>query len=315
MLFVPPSMQSIIPEATAVTVQDRGDFHLYYNPTDKYANLETQVQSWDYFENQIEWLNQKFKLPHDVIVGIAECASFMPPEDSVNAYYASRSLTGENFSMIIICYELILHEYDIMEYLVTPGKGDRYISANVICKSGQNCPSAEDRTRNIIDFIFYHELGHALIDVYDLPIPTAEEVNADSLSAYILLEFSAGSGGNDSIRDAAWGYLLTSSVKDLPIEAYADTHTLNIQRFFNLACFAYGSDPSSNRDLIQTGLLDRDRAKGCAQEYKKLVSSWKHHLTPNMQTSTPTPAPTPTPAHDRLDEFPHFFRVVTAISI
>ena len=50
MLFVPPSIPYMVPEATAVTVQDRGDFHLYYKPTNKYANLETQVQSWDYFE-------------------------------------------------------------------------------------------------------------------------------------------------------------------------------------------------------------------------------------------------------------------------
>ena len=57
MLFVPPSMQPMIPEAAAIAIQDRGDFILQYDPTSNYASLAQMVKSWGYFETQVEWLN------------------------------------------------------------------------------------------------------------------------------------------------------------------------------------------------------------------------------------------------------------------
>ena len=96
MLFVPPSIPSMIPEASAVAVQDRGDFHLVYLPTSEYADLESQVQSWNYFEKQVGWLNQKFKLPHDIVIAITECGTS-------NAFYASKEYLGEDYSVIAIC--------------------------------------------------------------------------------------------------------------------------------------------------------------------------------------------------------------------
>ena len=116
-------------------------------------------------------------------------------------------------------------------------------------------------------------MGHAFIDLYELSIPTGEEDAADGLSAYIILEYYEDQGfANNVIRDAAFAYLLQSSL-DLPIEAYADTHSLSIQRYFDLACFAYGKDPSANRDLIQAGLLTSERARGCDAEYAQLLKS------------------------------------------
>ena len=87
MLFVPPSMQPMIPEAAAIAIQDRGDFILQYDPTSNYASLAQMVKSWGYFETQVEWLNDSYKTPHDVVILIAECGKYFSPEDAVNAYY------------------------------------------------------------------------------------------------------------------------------------------------------------------------------------------------------------------------------------
>ena len=283
MLFVPPSMSSMIPEVEAV--QDRGDFIVYYAETDIFTKYEKLVKSSKYLENKVKWLNSTFKLPRDVYVAFVECGF-------TNAFYVS-ILPDENRGAIIICYEYVKYSYEQMEYLVTPGKGDRYIDGNLICKSGKNCPSAETRTINLIDFVIYHELGHAVIDLYNLPIPAAQEDMADSLSSYVLLKFLKGDVGIDSIRNAAWGFLLSSSVSSLDNADFADEHSLNIQRFHNLACFAYGSNPSSNRDLVSDGLLTKDRSKKCTDEYKKLVSSWDKLLVDHLQNRLYTPAPTP----------------------
>ena len=137
MLFIPPSIQPMIPEAAAVAVQDRGDFILTYDPTSNYASLAQKVKNWGYFENQIEWLNDTFKTPHDVNIVVAECGKYFPPDEAVNAYYVSRAVTGTDSSVILYCYELIEAQYDIMKYLVTPGQGDRIIPSHVICPPGK----------------------------------------------------------------------------------------------------------------------------------------------------------------------------------
>ena len=280
-------MPLMIPEAFAI--QDKGDFKLVYYKTTKFTKFESWIQSTHYFESQVEWLNGKFSLPYDVTIGVAECGKFLPSDRAVNAYYSPSE------KVIIYCYELIAFQYEVMDYLRLHGYE---FAPNIFCgPSEQNCtkfnPTVETRTLNVIDSVFYHEFGHAIIDVYDLPIPSAEEDIADGISAYVLLKFA--DYGNNAIRDAAWEYFLLSSVDGLEFSDYADEHSLNAQRFFNLACFAYGSNTSVNRDLVQTGLLPQDRADRCPGEYRKLVSSWDRLLKPFLQTTTSTPTPTPTP--------------------
>ena len=295
MLFVPPSISSMIPEVEAAQVRDKGDFITYYVPLESGSELEKYeklVKSSKYLENKVKWLNSTFKLPRDVYVAFGECGF-------TNAFYVSSIPEPEptpkpkQKAAIVICYEYVEKSYEMMEYLVTPGKGDRYIDRNLICKSGKNCPSAETRTINLIDFVLYHELGHAVIDLYNLPIPAAQEDMADSLSSYVLLKFLKGDVGVDSIRNAAWDYMLRSSVSSLDNTDFADEHSLDIQRFHNLACFAYGSNPSSNRDLVGDGLLTKDRSKRCTDEYKNLVSSWDKLLVDHLQNRSYTPAPIP----------------------
>jgi len=297
MLFVPPSMPLMIPEAFAI--QDKGDFKLVYHQTNNYADYESWIQG-QYFEDQVKWLNEKFRLPHDVTIIVGECGN-------ENAYY------NPNKKEIVYCYELIALNYQFMTLLDQHGWE---FAPQLFCKPAEsNCtkfdPTVEARTLNVIDSIFYHEFGHAIIDVYDLNIPAAHEDTADSVSAYVLLKFADGNSGNDAIRDAAWQWLLFSYYSEeqagLEFQAYADEHSLSIQRFFNLSCYAYGSNPSLNGDLVQLGLLPQERADRCPGEYRKLVSSWDRLLKPYLQTSTytpPTPTPTPTPTPAPIPEPP-----------
>ena len=118
MLFIPPSMQPMIPEAAAKAVQDNGDFYLHYEPSTKYADLESWIKDTEYFEIQIEWLNETFKTPWNVQILVIECASFMPSDRSVNAFYASKAITGTGESAIVYCYELIEHQFEVLAELM-----------------------------------------------------------------------------------------------------------------------------------------------------------------------------------------------------
>ena len=54
--------------------------------------------------------------------------------------------------------------------------------------------------------------------------------------------------GQDVMYDASWDYwLISEEYPDLPVTAYADTHALDKQRFFNLACWTYGAYPNESQ--------------------------------------------------------------------
>ena len=152
MLFVPPSMPLMIPEASAI--QDKGDFKLVYYQTSNYSNFETWIQGAQYFESQVEWLNGKFSLPYDVTIRVAECGF-------TNAYYSPSE------KEIVFCYEYMAYQYNVMTVLDQVGWS---FAPSIFCKPVEpNCtkfdPTVETRTLNVIDSVFYHEFGHAAIDV------------------------------------------------------------------------------------------------------------------------------------------------------
>lgn len=55
--------------------------------------------------------------------------------------------------------------------------------------------------------IFYHELGHALIDILDLPIFGQEEDAADVLSIFLIDAFYEEEAAVQLAYDAAFGFL------------------------------------------------------------------------------------------------------------
>lgn len=51
-----------------------------------------------------------------------------------------------------------------------------------------------------------------------------------------------------------------------------------MQRFYNIACYAYGADPEYNDALVGGEYLPEYRAATCPQEYEQLSSSWDRLL-------------------------------------
>ena len=77
-----------------------------------------------------------------------------------------------------------------------------------------------------------------------------------------------------------WDALATG---ELVSSDYAGVHSLNEQRYFNLLCWTYGSNPSENQYLVDEGFLPQNRAVWCADEYQKLSNSWDRLLEPNLK--------------------------------
>ena len=158
MLFVPPSMPLMIPEAFAI--QDKGDFKLEYGPAEGYTEFESWIKSTQYFETQVAWLNEKLRLPNDVIVIVGVCGM-------VNAFYQYNPDTNKSF--IVYCYEFMADNWEKMDFLRLNG---HEFAPDIFCHPAESyCATTAERTLNVIDSVFYHELGHAVIHLYDLPVP------------------------------------------------------------------------------------------------------------------------------------------------
>jgi len=70
-------------------------------------------------------------------------------------------------------------------------------------------------------------------------------------------------------------------MKESPkLKTFADTHALLAQRHYNLLCMAYGSDPKTFANTVLVGRLPKERAEGCAGEYKTLKYAFHKLILP-----------------------------------
>lgn len=198
-------------------------------------------------------LNYVFILPSDVTVSFADCGQ-------VNSMYNSDTKT------ITICYDLIAY-YIGLYHVLSPNN------------STQATTYAVDATL----FTFFHELGHALIDVYDLPATGKEEDAVDQLSTMILLRMP---DNQDDIKAvAAWFLIQGLQQNNNTTMPFWDEHSFDLQRFYNIACLAYGKDPIKYGYFITNKILPAERAVKCSSEYQKVYYSWSTLLKPYLKTS------------------------------
>ena len=230
-------------------IPDMGDFVYYYgansNSPYEYSNGEW-LQDMEFLENEVEWLNENFRLPYDVLVEAVECGE-------ANAFY------DPDVKVVTICYEFVDH----LDYLWWANNEEELYEGEF-----------ETFVFDVVYETFYHEIGHAILDIYDIPYTGLEENVADQFAALML---SYTEGGQDIMYNVGTYYLYSSWEEyDTP---YWGTHSVDLQRFYNISCLAYGQDPHYNRDLIDDGWLPMERAVWCTEEYEQVSSAFGHLLT------------------------------------
>jgi len=152
-----------------------------------------------------------------------------------------------------------------------------FLSASTV--SAFTMPEDEDAaqfvTSNVIA-TFYHELGHALIDVMQFPVLGREEDAADALSAYLTHQIWEEDYAAIMVADSANAYLLYSyEAEENGYEtAYWDEHSLDLQRYYNLICLFYGADPAARGDFVAEIELTEKLAERCDAEYAQVDQAW-----------------------------------------
>lgn len=229
---------------------DNGDFQVKHIPVEnsRYAEIDRQVKEEKLLERAADKLNRSLMLPYDIDLITKDCSE-------INAFY------DPNNHSVTVCYELMEHFYKNFRSV---GKSDQ---------------EAYDKMFDAIRFAFLHELGHALIDAYQLPIMGNEEDAADRCSSYICLT-ELGDEGVKAAMAAADSFAIESKSKSPDSRNLADEHLLQEQRFYNTLCMIYGADTNKYGYILSEGYLPKSRAVRCPGEFERTVQSWSSLFEP-----------------------------------
>jgi hypothetical protein len=207
---------------------------------------------------EVQAIDGLFALPRRLRYVTAECGEF-------GAFYRPADVE------VVLCYETLRVLYERgQEHQRLLGLDDghplRYVRANV-------------------RFILLHETGHALVHQLDLPVTGRLEDAVDQLAAILMLRFASRVETNEEVignlRLAA-NWMLSRSTGAYNLDAYADEHALGEQRYFNLQCLIYGTDPEGFAGMVDAGDLTAERAKGCPRETRRVTRAWVRLLLPHI---------------------------------
>lgn len=123
---------------------------------------------------------------------------------------------------------------------------------------------------------FYHELGHALIDVLQVPVLGKEEDAADTLSVILMHDGWQEEAATAILTADATSYALRAGDPNMePAESsFADVQSLDIQRYYAVVCLFYGANPDQRRQLALDLELPEEKLESCPYEYDQARAAW-----------------------------------------
>jgi hypothetical protein len=202
-------------------------------------------------------MNATIAIPENVTITFRECGQ-------ANAFWDPKTRS------INMCYELLAQMYEDFRPL------------------SKNQQDLEEKVNGAMASAFLHETGHCLIDVLHLPATGKEEDAVDQLSTFVLLALNGEDGERMALSGAlSWGIKYDSLAKSGKTAGelnmlWADEHSMDGQRFYNILCWIFGHNPEKYQGLVNHPLPEQ-RAVRCPQEYTKLATAWFTLLKPYLK--------------------------------
>lgn len=231
---------------------DKGDFKVGFSPKTKAKDPKKDMpkEVKDVFKGIADELNALLAMPKDVYINMDACGE-------PNAFYSPDS------SEITFCYEL-LEQYEA--------------EFKTIEKDQEKVDSMVEDT--LVQTLF-HELGHCLIDVWELPATGREEDAVDQLATILMLDGT--DEGQQSTIHAALEFDIASRDQDPNDMAYWDEHSFSKTRFYDMICLVYGSNEKKNAWMVKPDILPENRAVRCSEEHRRAERSWLKLLAPYLK--------------------------------
>ena len=225
--------------AGTATPAKTGSFRVVYEDTTKpeVAPIAAKMKERRALEAAAAMLSG-LKLPRTLTLKAMSCGES-------NAWYDAET------DVITFCYELV----------------NDFIK--VASRSGKFNLTPEQAVAGPFLFIVLHETAHAVFHVLAVPVLGREEDAADQVATYAATQIG-GDFAERMLRAAAFMYDQDSSARKPGEDDFADVHGLDRQRFYNVLCLAWGSDPKRYAFAKELGKLPEERAEGCAEEYQQV---------------------------------------------
>lgn len=120
----------------------------------------------------------------------------------------------------------------------------------------------------------YHEMGHALIDLMQLPVLGNEEDAADILSVFLVNALWEEEPAQEVMRAslATWAAMAEGRGEGEP--DWWDVHGPDRKRIATMACLFYGANPEARADFAAEMEIPEARAGSCPEEYAQVEASW-----------------------------------------
>lgn len=142
----------------------------------------------------------------------------------------------------------------------------------------QNLP-VSTFARNVTRHVVLHEIGHAIIREFDIPVLANEETTADAFATYYLTTY---------LPDIAVD-VLTARVTSLMIEAGEETevswsgeHDHDARRAYQIAALAIAADPIKYKPVAAVVKMSENNIKSAEDYGGELRRSWRRVLAPLM---------------------------------
>lgn len=214
------------------------------------------------FEQVADWMNKSVALPHALVVNVTDK---LPPgvEDPVTQPDGRTIYVPASFLT-----EIERTSGDVVNTVTRPAvfPDEKYNAADLNALTNQ--------------FIFGHEMGHALQRQLQLANIGLEEDAADGFASF----HTINELGPVPLLAAA---LLFDEIARregvLTLEGLSSDHPVTQQRVFNFLCLLYGSDAKRfHGPLVDTGYLPKTRAPLCPQAWAMLNFGWWTQLQPRF---------------------------------
>ncbi|KTD46307.1 DUF4344 domain-containing metallopeptidase [Legionella quateirensis] len=271
---------SYMPLTYAGEAKEYGKFIIIYEKPENKAQeaIKDLLNNPKNFDSLINSLNKELKLPQDIKI--------IYQTKRASAYYPSEKTIYIDYNTIIVSGATYFKEY------IEDDEND-VKSFSDAEKSDQDL--INDHMVGLARFIIYHEIAHAIIDVFDLPIVGNDETAADNLSAILSLDLVKD--GFSIALNAADAFVLMeyqskqdkNNEEEEEQDAYWDEHALNLQRYYNILCLAYGKFPKKMIEEVSTWEDNKqeitfliERKDYCKYQYLSEQRAWYRLLSPYL---------------------------------
>ncbi len=247
----PWNRKSAVRKAAGAGAQRSGTLKIRYKKTaDPDLQAMAQVLKDEKVFDIAIPLAEAMRLPQDLPVTFEECGE-------ENAFYDTETRS------ITMCYELFTQ------------------LGTMFRESESTDEELGEAILGAAFFIFLHEFGHGMVDLFDLPITGKEEDAVDDFATLVLINAHEEKAAASAISH--FGTMADQYESgDSGNLAFWDEHSLNAQRVYSIACLLYGSDPEGFAALAGEDGLPEDRAARCPAEFRQKSRAWDKLLEPHL---------------------------------